>query len=772
VASDVSFTCVCGERFHASSDQAGRKIRCGTCRRIVEIPAAAATPGAEHVKQPGSNPLDGFFAGLQGGGWRRFVRPSWGAVLVALVLLPIAGIALWKWLGRGSSKEYVEYGRHAMEQKDYERAITAFSEALRLDPAYAVAYEERAIACSKRHRWEDAYADDTELIRLQPRNNQAYIHRAEVLVNRGSDLDQLTDMDLAIADCAAALESDPSLAAPYLWRGAARAEKGELKEALADIDKSIFQVPDDPAAYYYRGNIFLGLGEYGKAVGEFNEAISLQPLHARAHARRGLAWLGRGNQAKALQDCTRALTLDAEDPWLYLDRSLVYWHARQPEKAQADADMALLANARHVPTLAWRAFLQCERRSYEHALRECKAADAVNPASGRILALRGLALVFLEHKGKAQANLDRAFRLNAHNPLAYLARAQLWARKSRLDEAVADCNQVIALDPRNAAAYQLRALLRLRQAKPEDAIVDCGKAVDLTPRTAAPLVVRSLAYSKLAQPDKAQADLDAARQIDRKDAYETQAEIFLAMGNPEQAVAHFIEALRLDPRSTGTYLNLARACFQRQDTDQGVKACNRAIDLEPERAGAYALLGFGFVLKAVNDKDKALASAEVVRDLYVQTFQLEADEAIANAGQAIQRDPEDSLAHAVRGCGLLLKGELSKAIASASEAIQLDAEEGLAYAVRGQAYAQNGDKEKAEADLARAAQLNPDYPRVKPGFRSPHVDLPPVPELSRTPTSGLPLVLPEEHGRWQSPMLWAAIALVVVIAGLLYRTRK
>jgi WD40 repeat protein len=39
LATEFSFSCACGERFHVRSDQVGRKVRCWTCKRWLEIPA-------------------------------------------------------------------------------------------------------------------------------------------------------------------------------------------------------------------------------------------------------------------------------------------------------------------------------------------------------------------------------------------------------------------------------------------------------------------------------------------------------------------------------------------------------------------------------------------------------------------------------------------------------------------------------------------------------------------------------------------------------------
>jgi tetratricopeptide (TPR) repeat protein len=58
-----------------------------------------------------------------------------------------------------------------LKKRDYDRAIVECGEAIRLDPNYAVAYNNRAVVFNDKADYDHALADLAEAIRLDPRMN-------------------------------------------------------------------------------------------------------------------------------------------------------------------------------------------------------------------------------------------------------------------------------------------------------------------------------------------------------------------------------------------------------------------------------------------------------------------------------------------------------------------------------------------------------------------------------------------------------------------------
>ena len=84
-----------------------------------------------------------------------------------------------------------------------DRAIADHTEAIALDPNYAVAYSNRGGAYYRKGEVDRGIADYTKAIALDPNNATAYS-------NRGTAYCLKREVDRAIADFRKALEIDPS----------------------------------------------------------------------------------------------------------------------------------------------------------------------------------------------------------------------------------------------------------------------------------------------------------------------------------------------------------------------------------------------------------------------------------------------------------------------------------------------------------------------------------------------------------------------------------
>src|SRR5580658_9672784 len=95
----------------------------------------------------------------------------WAAVLIAVLLLPNVAASA------DAAKEAYEKGKSCLEKKDYDAAITAFNEAIKLDNKNAEAYSERGRAYEYKGDHDQAIADYTEAIRLDPNTAKTYGRR-------------------------------------------------------------------------------------------------------------------------------------------------------------------------------------------------------------------------------------------------------------------------------------------------------------------------------------------------------------------------------------------------------------------------------------------------------------------------------------------------------------------------------------------------------------------------------------------------------------------
>ena len=107
---------------------------------------------------------------------------------------------------------------------------------------------------------------------------------ADAQAGSGPDADELQRHEEAIADCSETIRLDPRNPALYLERAEARSAVGRFEEALADYDRAIRLHPDHAAAYLGRCCAKSELGRLEEAVEDYDRAVQLDPDSAAAVA--------------------------------------------------------------------------------------------------------------------------------------------------------------------------------------------------------------------------------------------------------------------------------------------------------------------------------------------------------------------------------------------------------------------------------------------------------------------------------------------------------
>jgi tetratricopeptide (TPR) repeat protein len=132
---------------------------------------------------------------------------------------------------------HVRRAEALVDQGEYEAAVAACNEAIRLDSRLTAAYLVRGEAYRLKGMYPQSLADCDTAIRLDPANAQAYAQRGEGYRMQG-------DHDRALADCNRALQFDPRLAWAYTVRGAVHEDRKAYALAAADWEESLRLEPN------------------------------------------------------------------------------------------------------------------------------------------------------------------------------------------------------------------------------------------------------------------------------------------------------------------------------------------------------------------------------------------------------------------------------------------------------------------------------------------------------------------------------------------------
>jgi tetratricopeptide (TPR) repeat protein len=209
----------------------------------------------------------------------------------------------------------------ARHRTDREGAIADYSEAIRLNPRYAYAFNNRGGARDAIGDIEGAIADYTEAMRLDPDYPLPVYNLAILRAAQG-------DVDAALAAYAEAIRIDPDYAPPYYNRAVLRMARAELNEAHADLSEAIRLDPKLGDAFFNRGAVRHALRDFPGAVADFSEVMRLNPNDVAAFLKRADTRIVIEDYEGASADVEEALRLDPGNADAQMRRRAVRVFAR------------------------------------------------------------------------------------------------------------------------------------------------------------------------------------------------------------------------------------------------------------------------------------------------------------------------------------------------------------------------------------------------------------------------------------------------------------
>jgi tetratricopeptide (TPR) repeat protein len=189
-------------------------------------------------------------------------------------------------------------------------------------------------------------------------------------------------------------------------------------------------------------------------------------------------------------------------------------------------------------------------------------------------------------------------------------------------------------------------------------------------------------------------------------------------GKVGEAVGHYEQALRLDPKDALTHYNLGNALQLQGKLDEAISHYEQALRLDPKLALAHNDLGLA--LGAKGKLDEAISHYEQALRLdpkYAYAhYNLgsalhgkgKLEEAISHYEQALRLDPKLAVAHGSLGYALQFQGKLDEAIGHYEQAVRIDPKLALAHYQLGQALLAHGRLAEARDATRRCRDLVPE----------------------------------------------------------------
>jgi TolB-like protein/Flp pilus assembly protein TadD len=197
--------------------------------------------------------------------------------------------------------------RSTRDSKDLLAAIAAYTEAIRLDPRYALAFAARSLAlgsaaadaetvAAARDGNDKAKADARQALNLAPDLAEAHLAKGVVLEITLNFIQASEEYERALALA-------PGNARVLRLSGQFAAWMGHFDVGVTAARRAVVLDPLARASHYSLGLTLYAARRYTESIGPFTELIRLDPNYKSSYSWRGLAYYGLGDLKQARASC-------------------------------------------------------------------------------------------------------------------------------------------------------------------------------------------------------------------------------------------------------------------------------------------------------------------------------------------------------------------------------------------------------------------------------------------------------------------------------------
>ncbi|MCM8758660.1 MAG: tetratricopeptide repeat protein [Candidatus Omnitrophica bacterium] len=185
--------------------------------------------------------------------------------------------------------------------------------------------------------WNDPVKLWNDAVVKSPQKARPYLNRGLAFVQKGN-------IERALEDYNTAIKINPRYVEAYNNRGILFALMKRYDDALKDFNRAIEIKPNYVLSYNNRGVLYSTLGQWKEAFGDFDMALKLNPSYVDALKNRGIAFLIQKNYSRAIDDFSKAIQIHPKNGELYNYRAIAYLLSEELDKAKKDTKTAQRLN--------------------------------------------------------------------------------------------------------------------------------------------------------------------------------------------------------------------------------------------------------------------------------------------------------------------------------------------------------------------------------------------------------------------------------------------
>ena len=677
------------------------------------------------------------------------------------VRLAFRGLLLTCLVGCSSSSNekearvYRERARAFIEQQQFREALTAQEEVVKLSPKDDEAYYQLALLHLRLGRPEDvnlAHQALLKVVKLKGSRVDARLQLAQLYLLSGQPAEAGLQAD-------GILEVDPTNSNGHLIKGLTLISDGRLQNGVAEFRKAIELDPDNRSAYLELARTFAHQRNFVEAETVLRDSLSKDPQNVDARIALGDVLAAAGKESEAIQEYRRGLEAEKHKGASYVRLAALHQKAHRFQEAESYYRQwsAALPNTAE-PLVALGQFYGRTGR-LKDAETAYKRAREVDPQSR--IAHEALINFYLDTRrtNEAGSEIDLFLRPDSTDAVGRLLQARLileegnnekalsllqelarqapkfalvhyylgiaWARHHDLPQAITSLKKAQILAPDSSDIRATLAQVYLAQDSLSLALSEGEAAIEMDSQNVAAMKILADAQLRAGNMKRAEELVKETLALQPQDAllHQRLGVILRAQRRPDEALAHFEEALQNDPGSFESLEQITAILVSQKRIAQAQERVTRQITRYPNTANLYNLLGRVLMesrnwpqseaaFKKAVALDKELLSAYVnIGELYARQGKIQ--ESVAELEGVLKKSPRQPSVLMRLGMLHEQQKDFSRAMTRYEEALQVNAS--FAPAANNLAWIlleQGGDKERALSYAETAWKASPQDPHI------------------------------------------------------------
>ncbi len=620
-------------------------------------------------------------------------------------------------------KKYLESGIRYEKQGKLNEAVIQFSNALKVDKAYADAHYELGKTYIKLGTFMAGYSELMKTVDLAPNNVQARVDLGDMLLAGGAP-------DRAEAQAKAVLSMNANNADAHALLSKIAIRKGDLPGATTEIEHAI-QLDPSKAPFHTQLALIQAGGPQtpgtqavneASAEQELQKAVQLDPNDAQARLVLAAFLEKKGDRPGAEQQYHAAIK--AAPTNLRARTGLVGLYVRADDKAKVEETLRQTAedlpeneDAASLPEQYYLQTHQIDKAQNVYAELSAKYGKSypIKLAYARVLLAKG-------DDVKSKSLADELTKSHANDPKVAMLNAALLVRANRTDEAVDTLQKAVKNTPDNVQLRLMLARTSIMKGDKGAAETNFREASRIDPKSVE-------AQQGLAELANARADWSQLTQVannvmanrpDYPEAYLWRGAAEANQKDYGKAEADYQTALKLNPNSPLALTQLGELRLRQGHGAEAVPYLERALEKNPNDSHALGLLVSNDLQQKQPEKAAARVREQIGKSpgnsaLQSMLAQLQLggrDFAGArdSAQRAIQLNPADEGALQIYGQAQAALGNPDAAIQAWQQWMDKHPKDSGATTMLGSLYEAKGDRTKAMDFYKKSLSIDPGQP--------------------------------------------------------------